>query len=71
MATFLLVEYPIGCWFCEMPEVMGIVVVELPKDKTRTYTRSSLQVTGTLILNDKDPENYLYRLVDAKTVEGD
>jgi hypothetical protein len=69
--AFLLVEYPIGCWFCEMPELTAIVVVELPKDKTRSYTRAQLRVTGKLELNSTDPENYLYRLRDAKAVEGD
>jgi hypothetical protein len=69
--AFLLVEYPIGCWFCEMPELTGIVIVELPKDQVRKATRKSLKVTGKLILNSDDPENYLYRLRDAKTVEGD
>jgi hypothetical protein len=68
---FLFVEYPIGCWFCEMPELTGIVLVELPKDKSRGYTRKMLRVTGKLILNSDDPENYLYRLREAKTVEGE
>jgi hypothetical protein len=69
--AFMFVEYPIGCWFCEMPELTAIVVVELPKDKTISYTRRQLRVTGKLELNSTDPENYLYRLRDAKTVEGD
>ncbi len=69
--TFLIVEYPIGCWFCERPELTAIVVVELPKDATRTYTHAQLRVTGTLVLNSSDPETYLYRLRDAKTVEGE
>jgi tetratricopeptide (TPR) repeat protein len=68
---FLFVEYPIGCWYCEMPEITGIVLVELPKDKTRGYTRGAVRVTGKLILNSTDPENYLYRLRDAKAVDGD
>jgi hypothetical protein len=68
---FLFVEYPIGCWYCEMPEITGIVLVELPKDKTRAYTRGLLRVTGKLILNSTDPENYLYRLRDVKAVDGE
>jgi len=69
--AFLFVEYPIGCWFCEMPEITAIVVVELPKDKTCNYSRRQLRVTGKLELNSTDPENYLYRIRDAKVVEGD
>jgi hypothetical protein len=54
-----------------MPELTGIVLVELPRDKTRAYTRGMLRVTGKLILNSTDPENYLYRLRDAKAIEGE
>jgi len=30
VASFLLVEHPIGCWYCEMPDATGIIHVELP-----------------------------------------
>jgi tetratricopeptide (TPR) repeat protein len=69
--AFLLIEYPVGCWYCEQPEVTGIVLVELPKDKTRAYTRARLRVTGTLKLNATDPENFLYTIREAKAVEAD
>src|SRR5437763_914117 len=26
---FMLIEYPVGCWFCETPEPAGIVYVEV------------------------------------------
>jgi tetratricopeptide (TPR) repeat protein len=71
VGAFLLVEYPIGCWFCEMPELTAIVVVDLPRDATQRYTRKMLRVTGKLSLNENDPENYLYRLRNAKIVEGE
>jgi hypothetical protein len=71
VSAFLFVEYPIGCWFCEMPEITAIVVVDLPKDKTCAYTRRQLRVTGKLTLNGTDPESYLYRIRDAKVVEGE
>jgi hypothetical protein len=69
--AFLFIEYPVGCWYCEQPEVTGIVLVELPKDKTRSYTRARLRVTGTLKLNADDPENFLYILRDAKADEAE
>src|SRR5205823_29179 len=40
--SFLLIEYPVGCWYCEMPEVTAIIFVELPPRKTRPYTRDLL-----------------------------
>lgn len=62
MGAFLLIEYPVGCWYCEMPEITGIVLVELPEGKTATYTRSPVQVVGKLKLNSTDPENFLYSI---------
>jgi hypothetical protein len=67
--AFMLIEYPIGCWYCEMPEMAGIMLVELPDGKTHTYTRSALRITGQLSLNRNDPENFLYILKAAKVVE--
>ena len=64
--TFMFIENPIGCWYCEMPEMTGIVLVELPEGKTFTYTRKSLRITGKLKLNGTDPENFLFIVSDAK-----
>jgi hypothetical protein len=64
-SAFLLIEYPIGCWFCEMPELTGIVLVELPAGKAAALTRNQVKVTGRLALNGTDPENFLYTVRDA------
>jgi hypothetical protein len=69
--SFLLIEYPVGCWYCEAPETTGIVLVEMPAAKTRHFTRGQVCVTGRLTLNATDPENFLYILRDAKVVEAD
>jgi tetratricopeptide (TPR) repeat protein len=66
MGAFLLIEYPVGCWYCEMPEITGIVLVELPEGKSVTYTRGPLQVIGKLKLNSSDPENFLYSIGKAQ-----
>jgi hypothetical protein len=66
MGAFLLIENPVGCWYCEMPEITGIVLVELPDGKTTTYTRSAVQVVGKLKLNSNDPENFLYSISKAQ-----
>jgi len=70
-ATFMLIEYPVGCWYCEMPEVTGIVLVELPANKTKTFTRGLIKITGQLKLNGTDPENFLYIMGKAKVSEAD
>ena len=41
LSAFLLIEYPIGCWYCEQPEMTAIVLVEMPEGKTHSYTRGS------------------------------
>jgi tetratricopeptide (TPR) repeat protein len=66
LGSFMLVEYPVGCWYCEMPEITGIVLIELPVSKTATYTRGQIKITGRLSLNASDPENFLYTVKDAK-----
>jgi hypothetical protein len=64
--AFMLVEYPIGCWYCEMPEVTGIVLAEMPEGKTAKYVGGLVEITGKLSLNADDPENFLYTLLGAK-----
>ncbi|MFL5245705.1 MAG: DUF3299 domain-containing protein [Gemmataceae bacterium] len=71
LATFMLIEYPVGCWYCEMPEISAIVLVELPAGKSTTLTRGLVKVVGTLKLNSSDPENFLYTLSKAKVSEAD
>lgn len=69
--ALMLIEYPTGCWFCEMPEVTGILLVELPEGKSLPYTRNLIKVTGKLSLNATDPENFLYTVKGARVVEAD
>jgi hypothetical protein len=64
--AFLLVEYPIGCWYCEQPETTAIILIELPEGKTFPYTRNQIHVRGKLTLNASDPENFLYTIRDAE-----
>ena len=71
MGAFMLVEHPVGCWYCEMPDVIGIVLIEMPEGKSGRYTRERVKVTGKLTLNARDPENFLYTVRDAKvSVDG-
>jgi tetratricopeptide (TPR) repeat protein len=69
--SFMFIEYPVGCWYCEMPEIQSIVLVELPAGKTATVARGLMKITGTLKLNANDPENFLYTITKAKVKEAD
>jgi hypothetical protein len=66
LGAFLLIEHPVGCWYCEMPELQRMVMVEMPRGTSAQYTRDPVTVTGKLKLNATDPEKFLYFLTDAK-----
>lgn len=67
--SFLLLEYPVGCWFCETPDPARVVAVELPPG-VRVGRRAGLvKVTGTLALNRTDPEDYPVRVTLARVGE--
>jgi hypothetical protein len=69
LGAFLLVENPVGCWYCEMPELAHIVLVEMPEGKAARFTRDRIRVTGKLKLNAGDPENFLYLVQEAQVKE--
>ena len=69
LGAFLLIEHPVGCWYCEMPELTHMVLVEMPEGKSARYNRARLRVTGKLKLNRTDPENFLYLVRDAQVSE--
>jgi hypothetical protein len=71
MGSFMLIEYPVGCWYCEMPEVSGMLLIEMPSSKTATFTRGQVKITGKLSLNASDPENFLYTIRDTKVSGAD
>ena len=71
ISGFMLVEYPVGCWFCETPEPAGIVFADLGEGKSTTLKRNRVKVTGTLKLNSADPEDFLYTITGAKVGEPD
>jgi hypothetical protein len=66
LAAFMLIEYPVGCWYCEMPDVIGIVTVELTPGRTVTHRRDQVRVIGRLQLNTGNPEDFLYAIRQAR-----
>lgn len=71
LSAFLLIEYPVGCWYCETPEMTGLAMIQMPRNKAATLTRSLIKVTGKLQLNATDPEDFLFTIKDAKVGEAD
>ncbi len=71
LSAFLLVEYPIGCWFCEMPDVTGIVMVALGDGQTTPPGRNLVKIVGRLKLNATEPESFLYTIANGRVMEAD
>jgi hypothetical protein len=71
LASFMVIEYPVGCWFCEQPDLNGILHVQMPKGQTAVYSRNLVRVTGRLVLNATDPEEFLFSIRDARVAEAD
>lgn len=63
--SFLLVENPVGCWYCTAPDLTGIVFVTMKPGTTARFTRDVITVTGTWKLNNSDPEEFLFSIIDA------
>ena len=57
-ASFMLIEYPVGCWYCEMPEITGILRSSCPPGRATAITRGRLRIEGKLTINSKDPEDF-------------
>jgi hypothetical protein len=54
-----------------MPALTSIVYVELPPGRTAAYSRGLVRVTGRLVLNATDPEEFLYTLQNATGADVD
>ncbi len=67
---FMLIEYPVGCWFCETPEPAGMLYIEVA-GRSVPVKRGRIKVEGTLKLNSTDPEDFLFTLTGASVREPD
>jgi hypothetical protein len=71
VSGFMLIEYPVGCWFCETPDPAGILYVEVANGKAVAVKRGRVKVEGILKLNTSDPEDFLFTLTDASVRDPD
>jgi hypothetical protein len=65
-STFLLLENPVGCWYCEMPSLNGMVLVELKDSKVVRMSRQAQIIKGKLQLRKDDPEKFLFTILEAE-----
>lgn len=71
VSVFLLLEFPLGCFYCQTPDPTGIVVVELAEGRQVPVSYNLVRVTGKLTLNSDDPEDFLYIISDAELSQAD
>jgi tetratricopeptide (TPR) repeat protein len=64
--SFMLVENPIGCWYCTAPDLTGLVFVTMKPGTTARFTRDVITIVGTLKLNRSDPEEFLVNVVEGR-----
>ncbi|GBD37509.1 hypothetical protein HRbin36_02644 [bacterium HR36] len=69
--AFMLLEYPVGCWYCEMPPPNGIIFVELAGNKAVSWQPGLMKIVGRLRLNDKDPEDFIFQIRQAQVSQPD
>lgn len=65
-STFLLLENPVGCWYCEMPSLNGMVLIELKDSKVVRMSRQAQIIRGKLQLRKDDPEKFLFTILEAE-----
>ena len=65
-STFLLLENPVGCWYCEMPSLNGMVLIELKDLKVVRMSRQTQIIKGKLQLRKDDPEKFLFTILEAE-----
>ena len=65
LSSFALLENPVGCWACEMPEPNEMLHIVLKPGKTLALKKGLIQVSGVLRLNAIDPEDFPFTIADA------
>lgn len=71
LTSFMLVEYPIGCWFCETPDPTSLLFVNLAQGQSTPLKKGLVKVEGILRLNRTDPEQFIQVLGQATIGEPD
>ncbi len=66
----VLVELPFGCWHCDMPGLPGLLDLYMADGQNLQPSREPLRLRGRLRLNRDNPEDYLFRLEEARVPGG-
>lgn len=64
----VLVELPYGCWHCDMPGLPGLLDLRMADGENLTPSREPVRLRGRLRVNRDNPEDYLFRLEEARVV---
>lgn len=68
---FILLEAPVGCYFCQTPPPTGVVRVMLEGNRRLPIRYEPVKVTGRLAVQTDNPEDFFYSLDDATIASAD
>jgi hypothetical protein len=71
MGSFMLLENPLGCYFCTAPEPTGIVLIEMKAGTREPFNLEPVRYQGTLRLNASDPNDFIFVITDARPIAFD
>lgn len=71
MNLFLLLETPVGCFYCQPPTPTGIVLVQLAGGDRTPLRYEPVKITGVFRINRDNPEDFLFSLSEASLSPAD
>jgi len=66
MSEFILLPLPIECYFCRIPPISHVVLVQMAEDETANLYREPVLINGTLQLNEGAGTKFFYQINDAR-----
>jgi hypothetical protein len=70
MTEFLLLPLPIECYFCQMPPMRDVMVVEMAEGKNTNVVKEPVLINGELTLNQGPGTRFFYSIKNAKMGPG-
>ncbi|MBI4560052.1 MAG: DUF3299 domain-containing protein [Candidatus Hydrogenedentes bacterium] len=65
MSEFMLLPVPIQCYFCEIPPMRDVMLVQMKDGEEVPLIEEPVSITGRLILNEGPNTKFFYILADA------
>lgn len=66
MTEFILLPLPIECYFCRIPPISHVVIVQMAEGEATNLFKEPVVLNGTLKLGEGPGTKYFYTIADAK-----